>query len=155
MFSFSVHMNFQILQATARTIECMEKPTICSWIQWCTKLCLCNRRIRPRWHSTNCWRVPTEQSMLQIFVQNWIQNRRTSTISPIYSIHSIFQNHPNVDNRFDPNDNMANNIPAGFFGVQTASFSSSSDVNGKKSHKEGASTTVNDNGKVTTFKVEN
>lgn len=65
------------------------------------------------------------------------------------------QNNPNVDHRFDPSDNMANNVPGGYFGVQTASFSSSSDVNGKKTHKEGATTTVNDNGKVTTYKVEN
>lgn len=59
-----------------------------------------------------------------------------------------------MDTRFGPSDNSAGNQP-GFFGVQTSSFSSSSDVNGVKKHKEGATTTVNDNGKVTTYNVEN
>lgn len=73
----------------------------------------------------------------------------------LHFIRSVFQSKPNVDHRFDPSDNMANNVPSGYFGVQTSSFSSSSDVNGVKKHKEGASTTVNDNGKVSTYNVEN
>lgn len=42
----------------------------------------------------------------------------------------------------------------GFVGVSTASFSSSSNVNGVKSQHKSAVTTVNDNGKVTTYKLE-
>lgn len=61
---------------------------------------------------------------------------------------------PNVDSRFGPDET---NAPAdgkpGYVGISTSSFSSSSDVDGKKTHKEGAFTTVNDNGKVTTYKV--
>jgi len=65
------------------------------------------------------------------------------------------KNKPNVDSRFGATDNSAGTQPSGYFGVQTASFSSSSDVNGVKKHKEGASTTINDNGKVSTYNVEN
>lgn len=64
------------------------------------------------------------------------------------------QNQPNLDTRFDASDNTAGGNP-GFFGISTSSFSSSSDVNGIKKHKEGAITSINDNGKVTTYKVEN
>lgn len=69
------------------------------------------------------------------------------------------QNKPNVDSRFGADDNTGNTgnaIPSnGYFGVSSSSFSSSSDVNGVKKHKEGAVTTVNDNGKVTTYQVDN
>lgn len=60
-----------------------------------------------------------------------------------------------MDTRFGASDSNAGNQPSGYFGIQTSSFSSSSDVNGVKKHKEGASTTVNDNGKVSTYNVEN
>lgn len=66
-----------------------------------------------------------------------------------------FQNKPNLDTRFDGSENAAGNSPSAFFGVQTSSFSSSSDINGVKKHKEAASTTINDNGKVSTYSVEN
>lgn len=62
---------------------------------------------------------------------------------------------PNLDSRIEPSDSNAGNSPTGFFGIQTSSFSSSSDVNGIKKHKEGASTTINDNGKVSSFTLEN
>lgn len=64
---------------------------------------------------------------------------------------------PNIDvnNRFNPDDNDVANPSGQFFGVSTSSFSNSADVNGIKTHKEGALTTVNDNGKVTTYKVDN
>lgn len=61
-----------------------------------------------------------------------------------------------MDTRFDGSESPAG--PAGgpgYFGISTSSFSSSSDVNGIKKHKEGAQTTVNDNGKVSTYAVEN
>lgn len=63
---------------------------------------------------------------------------------------STSQNSPNIETRFGasgPNDG------SGFFGVSTSSFSSSSDVNGVKMNRKGAITSVNDNGKVTTYKV--
>lgn len=69
--------------------------------------------------------------------------------------HSNIQVKPNLDSRIEPSDSTAGNSPSGYFGVQTSSFSSSSDVNGIKKHKEGATTTVNDNGKVSTYTVEN
>ncbi|XP_055304748.1 uncharacterized protein LOC129569674 [Sitodiplosis mosellana] len=65
------------------------------------------------------------------------------------------KNKPNVDTRFDGSENVAGNAPSGYFGIQTSSFSSSSDVNGVKKHKEVATTTINDNGKVSTHTVEN
>lgn len=61
------------------------------------------------------------------------------------------KNKPNIDTRFAADD--AN--PGGFFGVSTSSFSSSSNVNGQEQHKEGAITSVNDNGKVTTYQAGN
>jgi len=66
------------------------------------------------------------------------------------SIYPSNANSPNIDNRFGasgPNDG------SGYFGVSTSSFSSSSDVNGVKMNRKGAITSVNDNGKVTTYKV--
>jgi len=66
------------------------------------------------------------------------------------SIYPSNPDSPNVDNRFsasEPNDGN------GFFGVSTASFSASSDVNGVKTNRKGAITSVNDNGKITTYKV--
>lgn len=66
------------------------------------------------------------------------------------SIYPSNPNSPNIDNRFGasgPNDG------SGFFGVSTSSFSSSSDVNGVKTNRKGAITSVNDNGKITTYKV--
>lgn len=65
------------------------------------------------------------------------------------------QNKPNVDSRIDPSDNNIGNTPSGYFGVQSSSFSSSSDINGIKKHKESATTTINDNGKVSSYTVEN
>lgn len=68
----------------------------------------------------------------------------------------LLQNKPNLDNRFDPNEASPGSAPSGsFFGVSTSSFSSSSDINGVKKHKEAASTTINDNGKVSTYTVDN
>lgn len=40
----------------------------------------------------------------------------------------------------------------GFYGVSSASFSESSNVNGQKTNRRGSVTQVNDNGKVTTYK---
>ncbi|XP_065357583.1 uncharacterized protein LOC135951789 isoform X1 [Calliphora vicina] len=54
---------------------------------------------------------------------------------------------PNVSNRF------GSSSPGGYKGVSVSSFSSSSDVNGKKTSHRGAQTTINDNGRVTTYKV--
>lgn len=70
-------------------------------------------------------------------------------------IFSHFQVKPNLDSRIDPSESTAGNSPTGFFGIQTSSFSSSSDVNGIKKHKEGATTTINDNGKVSSYTLEN
>lgn len=79
-----------------------------------------------------------------------------------------------MDNRFDA-QGTSNSVPAvgsggvgggevshsgamgsnpGFVGIQTASFSTSSDINGVQTSRKGAITSVNDNGKVTTYKVE-
>ncbi|XP_022901289.1 uncharacterized protein [Onthophagus taurus] len=59
-------------------------------------------------------------------------------------------NSPNINTRFAASPDGA---PGGFHSVSTSSFSSSSDVNGKPSSFHQASTTVNDNGKVTTYTV--
>ncbi|KAJ6646958.1 hypothetical protein Bhyg_02175 [Pseudolycoriella hygida] len=66
------------------------------------------------------------------------------------SINPPNPNSPNIDNRFGASGPSDGN---GFFGVSTSSFSSSSDVNGVKTNRKGAITSVNDNGKVTTYKV--
>ncbi|XP_031629430.1 calcium-binding protein P isoform X2 [Contarinia nasturtii] len=71
-------------------------------------------------------------------------------------VHPPNKNKPNVETRFDSGENLGGNVPpAGYFGIQTSSFSSSSDLNGIKKHKEGALTTINDNGQVSTYSVEN
>ncbi|KAM7352260.1 uncharacterized protein ACRADG_004881 isoform 1-T2 [Cochliomyia hominivorax] len=54
---------------------------------------------------------------------------------------------PNISNRF------ASVSPGGFKGVSVSSYSSSSDINGKKSSHRGAQTTINDNGRIITYKV--
>lgn len=125
----------------------MEKFTIPIWIWRCSKLCLCNWNLRPKQSiPSNCRRLPTKQSKFENVIRmNW--NRSLNGI-----LH--FQNNPNLDSRFDGSAGAAGNAP-GYFGISTSSFSSASDVNGIKKHKEGAQTTVNDNGKVSTYAVEN
>jgi len=59
---------------------------------------------------------------------------------------------PNLDTRFGGDDSPSAG-GSGYYGVGTASFSSSSDINGQKHNKHGAITTVNDNGKVTTYRL--
>uniref|UniRef100_T1PBZ5 Vitamin B12 dependent methionine synthase n=1 Tax=Musca domestica TaxID=7370 RepID=T1PBZ5_MUSDO len=54
---------------------------------------------------------------------------------------------PNISNRF------SSTSPGGFKGVSVSSYSSSSDVNGKRTSNRGAQTTINDNGRITTYKV--
>ncbi|XP_053958129.1 uncharacterized protein LOC128863160 isoform X2 [Anastrepha ludens] len=55
---------------------------------------------------------------------------------------------PNISNRFG-----GPSSPGGFKGVSVSSFSSSSDVDGQKTSRRGAQTTINDNGKITTYRV--
>lgn len=55
---------------------------------------------------------------------------------------------PNISNRFG-----GPSSPGGYKGVSVSSFSSSSDINGQKTSQRGAQTTINDNGKVTTYRV--
>uniref|UniRef100_A0A0A1WV47 DNA polymerase III polC-type n=1 Tax=Zeugodacus cucurbitae TaxID=28588 RepID=A0A0A1WV47_ZEUCU len=55
---------------------------------------------------------------------------------------------PNITNRFG-----GPSAPGGYKGVSVSSFSSSSDINGQKTSHRGAQTTINDNGKVTTYRV--
>lgn len=70
---------------------------------------------------------------------------------------SIFPENPNVPNintRFDDSDSgNTGGGGGGFRGVSVSSYSSSSDVNGKRTNQRGASTTINDNGKVSTYHV--
>ncbi|XP_037809500.1 uncharacterized protein LOC119602188 isoform X2 [Lucilia sericata] len=54
---------------------------------------------------------------------------------------------PNVSNRF------GSTSPGGYKGVSVSSYSSSSDINGKKTSNRGSQTTINDNGRITTYKV--
>lgn len=65
----------------------------------------------------------------------------------------IFKASPNLDSRFGGDDSSVgvthSQGPPGFVGV--SSFSSSSDVNGVRNRE--AATTVNDNGKVTTYQT--
>ncbi|XP_055839037.1 RNA-binding protein FUS isoform X2 [Episyrphus balteatus] len=65
---------------------------------------------------------------------------------------------PNIDTRFSDDSDTGNGGGSGgggggYRGVSVSSYSSSSDVNGKKTNQRGASTTINDNGKVTTYRV--
>ncbi|RVE54484.1 hypothetical protein evm_000969 [Chilo suppressalis] len=60
------------------------------------------------------------------------------------------QGNVNVVNRFADVGSPGN----GFYSVSSSSFSSSSDVNGKKSNHRQAETIVNNNGHVTEYKVE-
>ncbi|XP_017770348.1 PREDICTED: uncharacterized protein LOC108558059 [Nicrophorus vespilloides] len=62
-------------------------------------------------------------------------------------------NNPNIFNRFGGGEEAQK--PNGFYGVFTSSHSSTSDVDGKKTSAHEAQTTINDNGKVTTYKVKN
>lgn len=68
------------------------------------------------------------------------------------NITIYLQSSPNVDTRFESSGTEGGS--PGFVGVQTASFSTSSDINGVKTNRKGAITSVNENGKVTTYKVE-
>lgn len=61
---------------------------------------------------------------------------------------NFFQAVPNISNRF------SSVSPGGFKGVSVSSFSTSSDIDGKKTSHRGSQTTINDNGKITTYKVE-
>lgn len=56
---------------------------------------------------------------------------------------------PNITNRFG-----GSSSPGGYKGVSVSSFSSSSDINGQKTSQRGAQTTINDNGKITTYRVQ-
>jgi len=53
---------------------------------------------------------------------------------------------PNIVNRFS-----SSSTPGGYKGVSVSSYSSSADVDGKRTGVRGAQTTVNDNGKITTY----
>lgn len=64
------------------------------------------------------------------------------------SIHPSSGITPNIVNRFSTGSG-----PGGYKGVSVSSFSSSSDINGKRTGVRGAQTTVNDNGKITTYSV--
>jgi len=59
---------------------------------------------------------------------------------------------PNISNRFGGGSSGG---PGGYQGVSVSSFATSADVNGKKTGSRGAQTTINDNGKVTTYRVHN
>ncbi|XP_037910499.1 glycine, alanine and asparagine-rich protein isoform X1 [Hermetia illucens] len=67
------------------------------------------------------------------------------------SVYPEDPNSPNVDTRFDADDGAGGK--PGFFGVSSSSFFESSNVDGVEKHRKGAVTTVNDNGKVTTYKA--
>ncbi|XP_067621945.1 uncharacterized protein [Eurosta solidaginis] len=56
---------------------------------------------------------------------------------------------PNISTRFG-----GPSSPGGYKGVSVSSFSSSSDINGQKTSHRAAQTTINDNGKVTTYRVQ-
>lgn len=60
------------------------------------------------------------------------------------------------ENAANPNVKVQHTVTGGpgYVGVSTASFSSTSDVNGVQTQRKGAYTTVNDNGKITTYKLE-
>lgn len=62
----------------------------------------------------------------------------------------------NIDVHSQLNGDLSNGIPPrnGFVGLSTSSFSSSSDINGVKSSRKGAITSINDNGKITTYRLE-
>ncbi|XP_026464518.1 uncharacterized protein LOC113378117 isoform X2 [Ctenocephalides felis] len=60
-------------------------------------------------------------------------------------------NSPNVLNRFG---SEGGTVPGGTYSVFTSSVSGSSDINGKKTSFRKAQTTVNDNGKVSTYTVQ-
>lgn len=69
------------------------------------------------------------------------------------NVYPANPSYPNLDSRFGGDDSPGVSVsrgPGGFVGV--SSFSSSSDVNGQKFRQ--AATTVNDNGKVTTYRVQ-
>ncbi|XP_055916419.1 uncharacterized protein DDB_G0282077 isoform X1 [Eupeodes corollae] len=74
------------------------------------------------------------------------------------SIYPENPNVPNINTRFSDDDSgigggSSGGGGGGYRGVSVSSYSSSSDVNGKKTNQRGASTTINDNGKVTTYRV--
>ena len=71
-----------------------------------------------------------------------------------HQVASIFPSNPAVPNV----NHFADTAPTGrngFYSVSSNSYSSSSNVNGKEMNSRGAETIVNDNGKVTHFKVAN
>lgn len=62
----------------------------------------------------------------------------------------LLQNAPNVNTRFAASDQ-----PGGFHSVFTSSQSHTTNVNGQPQTVQRASTTVNDNGKITTYTANN
>lgn len=64
----------------------------------------------------------------------------------------VFQNVPNVDARFGATKSGGG---GGLYSVFTSSQSETANVNGKPVSRQQASTTVNDNGKVSTYTVHN
>jgi hypothetical protein len=71
------------------------------------------------------------------------------------SIYPNNPNSPNIDTRFgdDGSSVTVTSGQPGYVGVSTASFSSSSDIDGQQQNHREAVTSVNDNGKVTTYRV--
>ena len=67
----------------------------------------------------------------------------------ILNSHYLLQNNPNINTRFGATPQGG----TGFYGVSTSSQSVSSNLNGRPSSYHEARTTVNDNGKVTTYTV--
>ncbi|XP_049874216.1 uncharacterized protein LOC126372469 isoform X2 [Pectinophora gossypiella] len=64
-------------------------------------------------------------------------------------------NMPNVDVTQYSDAATAPRDGNGFYSVSSSSYSSSSNVNGKQENRQGGETIVNDNGKVTKYKVHN
>lgn len=70
----------------------------------------------------------------------------------VASIFPVNPANPNVNHFADTVQQPGRN---GFYSVSSNSFSSSSNVNGKAVNSRGAETLVNDNGRITHYKVEN
>lgn len=88
--------------------------------------------------------------IISLFIS--FQKSHLNGFSQFFFCFVFLQNKPNVDTRFDAEDKPQKK--PGFFGISTSSFSSSSNVDGVEKHKQGGITTVNDNGKVTTYGVD-
>ena len=114
----------------------------------------------------NLWRIP-QLCFIGRFCWTWLPTTtckhlpskpcksNSQAFESQFLIVSIFQAYPNLDSRFGGDDSpvgvsVTNGRP-GYVGV--SSFSSSSDVNGQK-HRQSA-TSVNNNGKVTTYHTRN